>query len=119
MAPESIAYLLHNQILNSCAVTKENVRTYDNVTFPYTKDDDCWTLLTADGVENPLFAVFMKKEQRTERIALMMMVGNTRIDLIPINDKDFRVFIKGKLLFYFLNFHFFVQIVLQTFGHKL
>jgi len=96
MAPESIAYLLHNQILTSCAVTKENVRTYDNVTFPYTKDDDCWTLLTADGVENPLFAAFMKKEQRTERIALMMMVGNTRIDLIPINDKDFRVFIKGE-----------------------
>merc|ERR1719516_296862 len=78
MAPESIAYLLHNQILTSCAVTKENVRTYDNVTFPYTKDDDCWTLVTA------------------ERIALMMMVGNTRIDLIPINDKDFRVFIKGE-----------------------
>ena len=97
LTPESVNYLFFNQHINFCAVTKENVRTYDNVTYPYTKEDDCWTLVTADGVENPLFAVFMKKDQRTERIALMMMVGNNRIDLIPVNDKDFRLFIKGKL----------------------
>merc|ERR1719282_484065 len=40
LTPESVNYLFFNQHINFCAVTKENVRTYDNVTYPYTKEDD-------------------------------------------------------------------------------
>ena len=97
ITPETLTYLYYNQIINSCTLTKTNVRTFDNVTYPYVKEDSCWTLVAADCVENPTFAVFMKKEERTKQLVLKVMVGDTKVEFIPINENEFQLFLKGNV----------------------
>jgi len=97
ITPETLTYLYYNQIINTCTLTKTNVRTFDNVTYPYVKEDTCWTLVAADCVENPTFAVFMKKDERTKQLVLRVMVGDTKVEFIPINEKEFQLFLKGNV----------------------
>ena len=46
----------------------DEIRTYDNVTYQY-QMHDCWTLISADCSENPMFAVFMKKDTSSKLFA--------------------------------------------------
>merc|ERR1711872_955035 len=75
ITPETLTYLYYNQIINTCTLTKTNVRTFENVTF----------------------AVFMKKDERTKQLVLRVMVGDTKVEFIPINEKEFQLFLKGNV----------------------
>ena len=95
--PEMISYMYYNNIINHCHATSQSVRTYDNVTYPYTMDHSCWTLISSDCYENPSFAVFIKKTEKAP-IGLMAFVGDQRVEFIPletnkvnikINDLDY------------------------------
>eukprot|EP00092_Neocalanus_flemingeri_P063290 GFUD01076531.1.p1 GENE.GFUD01076531.1~~GFUD01076531.1.p1 ORF type:complete len:214 (-),score=53.48 GFUD01076531.1:93-734(-) len=97
LQPELITYMYYNNIINHCHATSQSVRTYDNVTYPYTMDHSCWTLISSDCYEHPSFAVFIKKTEKAP-VGMMAFIGDQRVELTPteqnkvqikINDQDF------------------------------
>ena len=94
LRPELLTYMYYNEIINHCTATSKSIRTYDNVTYPYTVDHSCWTLISADCNEHPSFAVFMKKEKKTP-LALMLFIGDMKIEFVPLKSKTFRIYVKG------------------------
>ena len=101
LTPETFNYMIFNDHINMCTLSKDTlldqatVHTFDNVTYIFTKEDPCWTLLSADCVENPTFAVFYKMDNTTEKMSLMLMIGNTHVEFVPTADK-YRIYLKGK-----------------------
>ena len=82
--------MLHNHdILNYCTASNKHVRTYDNVTYNY-EMHDCWTLVSAHCVEDPEFAVFMKKDQN-KQMALMVFIGGHKIEIIPSSSSRYYI----------------------------
>ena len=93
---ETASYLYYNQHINRCAVTQDTVRTYDNVTYTYNKKDTCWTLISADCVEQPTFAVFIKRDEQVQnRPGLLVIIGNVKVEFQPVNDIEYRIYVKG------------------------
>jgi len=102
LTPETFMYMLSNQHIARCTLSKDTlldkatVRTYDNVTYTFTKEDSCWTLVTADCVESPTFAVFYKMDKTTSMMALMMMIGNTYVEFVPTTaEGQYKIYLKG------------------------
>merc|ERR1711862_331684 len=82
--------MLHNHdILNYCTASNKHVRTYDNVTYNY-EMHDCWTLVSAHCVEDPEFAVFMKKDQN-KQMALMVFIGGHKIEIVPSSSSRYYI----------------------------
>merc|ERR1739846_268211 len=80
----------YNNIVNHCHTTRHHVRTYDNVTYPYTMDRSCWTLISSDCYEHPSFGVFVKKAER-DLIGLMAFIGDQKVELIPMDTKEMMI----------------------------
>ena len=104
VTPETLMYMMMNQHIAKCTLSKDTlldkatVRTYDNVTYTFTKEDPCWTLLTADCVESPTFAVFYKMDKATSKMSVMMMFGNTQVEFVPTTmDGTYKIYLKGEL----------------------
>ena len=96
VSQETAGYLYYNQHINRCAVTQNTVRTYDNVTYTYNKKDTCWTLISADCVEQPTFAVFIKRDEQVQtRPGLLVIIGNVKVEFQPVNDIEYRIYVKG------------------------
>ena len=77
-------------------MTQADVRTYDNVTYTYSKQDTCWTLISADCVEQPTFAVFIKKDEQIQaRPGLLVIIGNVKVEFQPVNGIEYRIYVKG------------------------
>jgi hypothetical protein len=105
--PEMMNYMYYNNILNHCHATTKSVRTYDNVTYPYTMDHTCYTLISSDCSEHPSFAVFIKKTEN-DRVGIMAFIGDQKVEFIPmennkvqmkINDQEFVLQDNGFLFF--------------------
>merc|ERR1712212_392705 len=115
--PEMMPYLYYN---THCHATSNTIRTYDNVTYPYTMNHACYTLISSDCQEHPSFAVFIKKYQDT-KVGMMAFIGDQKVEMIP-GDTDktlshylFKI-IRDKKRFSLV---FFPQIVLHYDGHSL
>eukprot|EP00092_Neocalanus_flemingeri_P025744 GFUD01027909.1.p1 GENE.GFUD01027909.1~~GFUD01027909.1.p1 ORF type:complete len:741 (-),score=120.67 GFUD01027909.1:127-2277(-) len=96
LRPEFVNYMYYNNVINHCHATSHSVRTYDNVTYPYTMDHSCWTLISSDCNEHPSFAVFMKKEKKTP-LGLMFFIGDLKVEFVPIKTNVFRIYVKGDI----------------------
>ena len=92
--PEMMPYFYYN---THCHATSKTIRTYDNVTYPYTMDHSCHTLISSDCQEHPSFAVFIKKYEDA-KIGMMAFIGDQKVEMIPgktdkihmkLNDQDF------------------------------
>jgi len=88
--PEMMIYMYYNNILNHCDATSQDIRTYDNVTYPYTMDHSCYSLISSDCGEHPTFAVFAKKIDEAH-IGLMAFIGNEKIEFIPFDNEKINV----------------------------
>jgi len=103
--PELMTYMYYNNIINHCHATRHHIRTYDNVTYPYTMDHSCWTLISSDCYEHPSFGVFVKKAENA-LIGLMAFIGDQKVEIIPvdanqimikINDQEHEILDNGVL----------------------
>merc|ERR1711887_117570 len=79
--PEIMPYLYYN---THCHATSNTIRTYDNVTYPYTMNHACYTLISSDCQEHPSFAVFIKKYEDT-KVGMMAFIGDQKVEMIPGN----------------------------------
>ena len=90
-----LSTLFYNNILNHCLATSHTIHTFDNVTYPYTVDHDCWKLISSDCSEHPSFAVFMKKEEKTP-LGLLTFIGNDKVEFMPVEKDRFKIKINGQ-----------------------
>jgi len=63
-----------HDLVNYCTASNDEIRTYDNVTYQY-QMHDCWTLISADCSENPMFALFMKKDTSSKVVLKIVLEG--------------------------------------------
>merc|ERR1712106_245792 len=94
LRPELLTYMYYNHMINHCHATSKTIRTYDNVTYPYTMDHSCWTLISSDCNDQPSFAVFIRKEKKTP-IGLMLFIGDLKLEFVPIKYNTFRIYLQG------------------------
>ena len=97
--PSSTYSLMQGVFMNQgfryfCRATNDEVRTYTNVTYNY-EMHDCWTLLSADCSEQPMFAVFMKKVDEN-RVAVRMQVKGHAIEIQPSGYSTFTATFDGE-----------------------
>ena len=97
LTPETAAFLYHNDMMTRCTASRNSLRTYHNTTLSFAVDHDCWTLLSADCGHRPTFAVFMRKEKKAA-MGLMMFIGDTKLEFIPIGKDRFRLEVGGHAL---------------------
>jgi len=115
--PELVTTLFYNNIINHCVATSQTIRTFDNVTYPYHMDHNCWTLISSDCSEHPSFAVFMRKDEQARLaqtqqqiqehklfkapLGLMVFLGDQKLELLPLDNRKFDLKINDQGPFYF------------------
>jgi len=103
-ARESTFYttLMKHNLLGSCVASTKNIRTFDNVTYPYDMHN-CWTLVSAHCSPNPSYAVFMRKSPKfandvVPKMELEIRMGGHQVTMKPITHAKWEIKIDGQEL---------------------
>ncbi len=67
-------------------MTKNTIRSNDNVTFSY-EPSTCWTLASATCGPDPAFAIFIKKQSGAKPLALKAYIGGHEVEISNDNVK--------------------------------
>jgi len=92
--------LMKNKLIGSCVANTRNIRTYDNVTYPYNMHN-CWTLVSAHCSPVPSYAVFMRKSSKfaTDLVPKMdveIHLGGHELTLKPLTHAKYEIKIDGQ-----------------------
>ncbi|XP_071450654.1 vitellogenin-6-like [Hetaerina americana] len=81
--------------LSSCVVTPSSVLTLDNDTYHY-HSSHCYTLVSADCSDHPMYAVFTKKVEGPYDQAVKFYAGGNYLEIIPDMEGHFHMYMNGQ-----------------------
>lgn len=106
MCPKLDFFINNNFFLNSnrdwydrrsmpgCSVTTNEIRTMDNFTYSAVPRN-CWTLMSGDCSETPMYSVFYKKAE-DNRLSARVYISGHNVELRPTdNRREVEVFVDG------------------------